>query len=165
MMGESKEAKKVKAKKLVTALQKSDFNESAAAKKLGITRQAVRDRIKKNPLVRTALERYMQTLEKSGVTDEKSARVISEAMDATITKMVKVAGGDDGEREIVTEDDHYARLKANEQYLKLKRLLSDNKTDPAKPEQHLHIHMGDKATNEILAEIRSQLTTLKNRES
>jgi hypothetical protein len=80
--------------------------------------------------VMSAQRAYLNALEKAGATDKKSARVIAEAMDAKITRMVAVEGKK-GEREVVTEEDHYARLKANEQYLKVKRLLDPEETPSA----------------------------------
>ena len=109
---------KVSSAELVMALQKNNGSQANAARGLGITRQAVRDRIKNDPIVRTAWERYVFSLEKV-VPDKKSIRVISEAMNAT--KEHRNMSGEVVDR----SPDHLTRLKANEQYLKIKGLVKD----------------------------------------
>lgn len=76
--------------------------------------------------VRSVLGKYLQALEDAGATDEKSARVISQGMDA-VRKIRNIAG-------VVVEEmpDHKMRLTANEQFMKAKRLLEpeDNGKEP-----------------------------------
>lgn len=157
-----------KAAKVVKSLISNDLNKSAAARELGVSPQAIQKQVNENPLVRTALEDYLQVLQEAGVDDKKSARVISEAMDAERTVSVEDntedSVGPKGQQHYtnITEPDHMARLKANDQYLKIKRLLSDKSNGSETPVggQHLHFHLGDAQTNEIVTEIRNQLTTL-----
>lgn len=150
---------KAKAAKVVKSLISNDLNQAAAARELGVTQQAVANHVKDNPLVRSALQKYHDALEKAGATDEKSARVISEAMDA----MRKVGLGHGEDFTVEQEEDHHARLKANDQYLKVKKLLADSAPPAPSGGQHLHFHYEDKKTNELLGEIAAQLTTLGKR--
>ena len=151
-------AKKVESKAIVKALQKSKGNQAVAARACGITRQAIRTRIKKDPIVKNEWKKYVESLRRT-IPNKRSIKVISEAMEAETVKSVRVEGGEFGEREEVTEPDHYARLKANEQFLKITRLLGDD-SDKKAAEQHLHLHLGDKKTSDLLAEIKSQLKFL-----
>ena len=120
--------KLVESKTLALALQKHKGNQSATAKEVGITRQAVKDRIKKDPIVKSAWEKYIASLKRIGATDTKSARVLSEAMDAVT---IRFFTGKDGKRVEIREPDHMTRLKAVEQYLKIMRLIGL----PSKEEQ------------------------------
>lgn len=164
---------KLKALKLVKTLKKNALNASATARELGITPQAVHHQLKENPIVKTAIEKYEEALERAGANDDKSARVISEAMDAEKTVSVEdFTGGEDDAAEAeeqfkkngktyrsITEPDHTARLKANDQYIKVKKLIAPEK--PGSQENHLHLHMGDKKTHEILTELGTQIAALK----
>lgn len=123
-----KNANRAKAKRLVKTLIKNNLSQADTAREIGVTQQAVYDQIKNNPLVRSALENYLTVLEKAGATDKKSARVISEAMDAerTVSVMDETEDAKPGSRANVTEPDHAIRLKANEQYLKIKKLIGQS---------------------------------------
>lgn len=145
-------AKKVDSKKLALALQKHKGNQSACAKELGIHRTAVQQRIKNDPIVRSAWQKFVKTLEKVGGTNIKIAKTIVAALDAETTK--SVGFGED--RELVKEPDHYARLKATDQCLKIKRLIGE---EPEKnpEEKHLHLHLKDKTSDELFAFIMSHL--------
>lgn len=167
-MKKGKQRNPAKAAKLIKTLIAVDMNQSEAARQLGVSQPAVHDQIVNNPLVRSGLEDYLAELKAAGADDKKSARVISEAMDAEHTISVEDDREESNTRKgpkpyvKITEPDHMARLKANDQYLKVKRLLGDSKSGPEAPVggQHLHFHMGDAQTNEIVTEIRNQLTTL-----
>lgn len=77
--------------------------------------------------VRSVLGKYLKALERAGATDKKSARVIAEGMDA-MRQVRNMAG------HIVDETpDHKLRLSANEQYLKVKRLLDAEEKGDAAP--------------------------------
>lgn len=145
-------AKKAESKDIAICLQKHKGNQSRVAKELGVTRKAIQQRIRTDPIVRSAWERYKAALEKV-VPHRKSIRLIAEAMEAE--KEHRNMSG-----EVVdTSPDHKIRLAANEQYLKINRLISDD-TDKKAAEQHLHLHLGDKKTSDLLAEIKSQLKFL-----
>ena len=68
-----------------------------------------------------------------------------------------------GEREEVTEPDHYARLKANEQYLKINGLLKDD-TDKKGAENHLHLHLESVKTKQLCDELAKQYKFLSGRD-
>lgn len=82
----------------------------AAAIDAGYSRQATDGSLTK--AIQSAHRNYLNALIEAGATDEKSARVISEGMDA---EFVTKSG--------VVLKNHKIRLDANEQYLKVKRLL------------------------------------------
>lgn len=133
---------KADAKKVVKSLKKNGFNLSGAARDLGMTPQAVTKRAKKDPLIKSALNSYLGELRKAGATDQKSARVISEAMDAKAKRGV----GHGEDFTIVEEDDHYARLKANDQYLKIKRLLEPEEKGNAPVNISVTVEIADENT-------------------
>lgn len=118
---QAKLIKNIKAKKHKTLAE--------AAKDAGYAANTPHKSIERS--VRSVLGKYLRALEKAGATDAKSARVISEAMDATTQK--GVGYGDDFT--IVEEVDHYARLKANDQYQKVKRLLGVEEAEDKLPPQ------------------------------
>ena len=62
--------------------------------------------------IRSVHDSYLKALARAGATDRKSARVISEAMDAQAYTMTGMPYAN-----------HKVRLNANEQYLKVKRLM------------------------------------------
>ncbi len=168
--GESMARNKAKAKKLVKTLIKHDLNKSAAARDLGVSPQAVQDQVDKNPLVRTALEEYQKALEDAGATFSKSARVISEGMDAERTVSVEdfTADADEEERKgksyrDVTEPDHHARLKANDQFLKVHAILSNKGKDVPEGGNHLHLHLGAKADEQLCHDITDQVAFFRPR--
>jgi hypothetical protein len=150
----------VESKDLAIALQKHRGNKAKAAKSLGITRQAVQDRIKHDPIVKSAWQKFVDTLEKVGGTNIKIAKTIVAALDAETTK--SVGFGED--RELVKEPDHYARLKATDQCLKIKRLIGE---EPEKnpEEKHLHLHLKDKTSDELFAFIMSHLAERERQQS
>lgn len=160
-----RKANKAKANKIADTLIKNDFSQAQTARDLGVTQAAIGDHIKRNPVVKRRLESYLQVLEEAGVNDTVSAKVIADAMVAE--KTISVEDDREGSQTKrgpkpyikITEEDHAIRLKANEQYIKIKRLIGPTE-DEKMPEQHLHIHLGDKKSNELIAEIRNQLTTL-----
>ncbi len=109
---------KVRSVELVEALQRHKGNQAKAARECGITRQAVKDRMKNDPIVRTEWQRYISVLEKV-VPHRKSVKVIAEGMEA-VKEHRNMSG------EVVDRSpDHLTRLKANEQYLKIKGLVKD----------------------------------------
>lgn len=148
--------RKVKAKKLIKTLQANEMDISETAKDLEITPQGVRDQIRNNPHVRSGLQSMLDALEKAGANDEKAARVINEAMDAEKATSVEDFTDDDTEEDrqkeekkgrsfrTIYEPDHAIRLKANEQYAKIKRLIGEDDgrlTPPAgNIEAHFHFH-------------------------
>lgn len=152
---------KVTSKQVIKALLKHKGHKANAAKELGVQRQSIQKRIHTDPAVKSAWKKFVETLEREGGTNRKIARTIVAALDAETTKSVRVDGGEPGEREEVTEPDHYARLKATDQCLKIKRLILTDE-DPKPPEQHLHLHFEDKKTNELYAEIMSQIAERRN---
>lgn len=102
-------------------------------------------------------------LEKAGFDEKLSARILRDAADAEKTVSVEDHGeaAAPGSRVPVTEPDHNIRLKANEQFLKIKKYIGNGHDNGnGKQEQHLHFHFGDTNTNELLGEIKNQLTTL-----
>lgn len=155
-----KKVNPVKAKKLVKALIKNNGVQADAARELGMTQQNIYDQIKNNPLVREGLDEYLKALEKAGATDKKSARVVSEAMDAEKTVSVEDFTDDEEADEQfkkkgrtfreVTEPDHPTRLKANEQYLKIKRLIGQTEGEDPGAKQQLIIIIGEKGLGEII---------------
>lgn len=123
--------------KFVAALKKNPTMPlQKAAKLAGYSSppQSANENLKK-PNVRNALKLYLRALEAVGVDDDKSARVISEAMDAK-----KIHGTDEYFIEI---DDHPTRLKANEQYLKLKRLIGYDEDEEKNKERPIQILIVD----------------------
>jgi predicted DNA-binding protein YlxM (UPF0122 family) len=149
---------KAKASRVVKSLLANDLNKAAAAEELGVTRQAVQKQVAENPLVRSALQKYQEKMEAAGLNDEKSIKVISDAMEA--------------EREVVSEEgeivatrpDHGVRLKANEQFLKVKKLLSDSSPTIAGG-QHIHFHIGEKSDEELCKELGEQLAFMRRGKS
>jgi DNA-binding XRE family transcriptional regulator len=142
---------KAHALRVVKTLKKHNLNRSAAARELGVSPQTICEQVKENPIIKTAIEKYVEKMEAEGLDDDKSIRVISEAMEAKKT----TALGED----YATEPDHAIRLKANEQYIKIKKLVAPDK--PGTQENHLHLHLGDRKTNEILTELGHQIEALK----
>lgn len=151
---------RAKATRVVKSLIKNDLNVKETAKELEVTEQAVYKQINTNPLVKTALQKYQERMEEMGLNDDLSIKVVKDAM--TARRKVGLGHGEDFT--IEEEDDHYARLKANEQYIKLKKLVSDA-PQVIDNSQHVHFHSNDKATNDIFQEIESQLTTISPRKS
>ena len=135
--------RKAKAKKVLKSLKDNDMNLAEAAKDLGVTTDAVQKQIDRNPFVRSGLQSMLDALERVGVTDEKYASVIKDGMEA----------------KIADEQDHAIRLKAGNDYAKLKRLIGDDdgRADPPadKKEVHLHFHNMDK--RQILEFINGKL--------
>ena len=72
------ETEKIKASNIVKDLQKNGMSQSKLAKKEGVTRQAIHQRLQRN-YVKVAFE---DLLEKSGVSDKKLAETISNGIDA-----------------------------------------------------------------------------------
>ena len=150
--------KKVESRALVIALQKNKGNQSATAKELGISRTAVQERVRTDPIVKSAWEKFVATLEKTGATDKRAARVIADGMIAK-KEHTNMSG-----RVVRKSPDHKIRLAASEQYLKCKRLIGVDLPPPA-PEQHLHFHFEDKKSHDLYSEIMSQVAARRNRES
>jgi len=145
-------AKKAESKDIALSLQKHKGNKNRVAEELGVSRMAIQQRVKNDPIVRSAMERYQKSLEKV-VPHRKSIRVIAEGMEAE--REHRNMSGDI----VDTSPDHKIRLAANEQYLKINGLLKDD-SDKKAAEQHLHLHLGDKKTADLLSEIKSQLKFL-----
>lgn len=146
------------ADKVAKSVIRNGMNQLRAAKELGITHSGVQKHIKTNPLVISKLKQYQAELEKAGATMKKSARVISEAMDAN--RKVGLGHGDDFT--IEEEPDHHARLKANEQFLKVHKIVGDAEKTAPEGHQHIHLHFsgGDEVTNELVTEIKNRLSAL-----
>lgn len=157
---------KAKALKLVKSLISNDLSQAETARELGVTQQAIHNQIVNNPIVRTALQAYQEELEKAGATDIASAKVIADAMQAERTVAVEdYTEEEESDDQFnkkgkifrhITEADHAIRLKANEQYLKVKKLLSDSTPAPAGG-NHIHFHLGEKTDDELVKDIRSQM--------
>lgn len=147
---------KIKAKKLVKTLIKHGASQSKTARELGMSQQAVYDQVKNNPLVKSGLEAYLEALEKAGANDAASATVIAEGMKAEKTVSVEDNRSDsEGTRggqayTKITEPDHNARLKANEQYLKVKKLLDNGKDVGDDNRTQLVIVMGERGKDALL---------------
>lgn len=156
-------AKRVGSKEVANSLQKHKGNKAACAKELGISRSAIGKRIKTDPIVKSAWQKFVATLEKVGGTNIKIAKTIVAALDAETTKSVKVTGGEFGEREEITEPDHYARLKATDQCLKIKRLISDD-ADKKDGDKHLHLHLEHVKTQDLLNELAKQFKFITGKE-
>lgn len=118
----SPELAQAKAARVVKSLKKNNISLTETAKDLGVSPQAIQNQLDRNPYVKNLLQKFYEKLDKAGATDEKSARVISEAMDAE-----KEVFNDDGQI-VGTSKDHATRLKANDQLLKLKRYIGDTDT-------------------------------------
>lgn len=88
---------------------------TAAAKDAGYSPSTPHSLIERS--IRGVLGKYLKALQKAGATDRKSARVISEGMDA-VREHRSISG-----QLVDTSPDHQTRIKANDQYLKVKRLL------------------------------------------
>src|SRR4030067_234565 len=104
----------------------------------------------KSPKVQNAIE---LALERKKVDEPRAARVLYEAQDAMYGMAV---GG-----RLIKLPDHNVRGKADEDYLKIKKYIG-NGPESAAAEQHLHLHLGDKNTQEILAEIKSQIESMRS---
>ena len=148
--------KKVESRALVIALQKNKGNQSATAKELGISRTAVQERVRTDPIVKSAWEKFVATLEKMGATDKRSAKVIVDGMLAK-KEHTNMSG-----KVTRRSPDHKIRLAANEQFLKIKRLIGEELPPPA--QQHLHFHFEDQKSHDLYAEIMSQVAERRNRE-
>ncbi len=149
---------RVRAKMVVKSLLNNDMSPLAAAKELGISRQAIHKQMNKNPYVKKALEAYCESLEKAGVNDERSVRVILEAMKATKTVWI-----DGPSRTEVQVPDHAIRLKANDQYLRIKGFINGNSSKTSQFDSKPLLRLVDsssKTTDELMKEIASKLTTL-----
>lgn len=146
--------RKAKAKKVLKSLKDNDMNLAEAAKDLGVTTDAVQKQIDRNPFVRSGLQSMLDALEAAGVNDAKAARVVSEAMDAKKEQTNSLTG------EVVSSaPDHTIRLKANEQYLKLKRLIGDDdgRADPPSDKKEIHLHFHDMDKRQIQEFITGKL--------
>jgi len=98
-------------------------------------KQSANENLTKPPVI-NALKSYLRSLEIGGVNDKKSVRVISEAMDAK--KVVYVESDSEGGKDREEIEDHAIRLKANEQYLRLKKLIG-NAEDQQQQEDKIQI--------------------------
>ena len=150
-----KKANPYRAKKLVKSLLANNLNEAATGRDLGITRQAVHEQVNENPLVKAELKIYLDKMDAAEVNDDLSVQVLKDALKAEFVVTAQHEGEITDEKHYV---DHAIRLKANEQYLKIKKLVTQD--SPKNPEQHLHLHLGDKKTQEILTELGSQIAAL-----
>lgn len=118
----SPERLKSKAQTLVKSLQRNNFNLTNTAKEFGVTRQSIRDKIVKNPIVKSELQKLYDRLDKVGATDDKVAKRINEGLDA-----VKVIRSQTGE--VIDEDpDHAIRLKSVDFMCRLKRYIGDTES-------------------------------------
>jgi len=158
-----KTANKARAKKLTEAYIKNDLNGKKTAEELGVEPAAVYDHLAKNPIVRNYLREYQEKLEKSGVDDELSIKVIRDGMKAGREILV-----DGKPLEGVEIPDHGIRLKANEQYLKIKKILSTDtpQVTPNDGGQHIHIHLEkykDMPNGDLIAGILEQASEIRNR--
>ncbi len=119
-MPKTEDARKTaKAKALVKALKKHNLNLSETAKEFGVTPQAIRDQVVRNPIVRNSLAEFYKTLDNAGATDQKTARVIAEGMDAEKEVFDKQG------KLVKKSEDHGVRLKSTELLLKLKKYIGD----------------------------------------
>src|SRR3989338_214479 len=102
----------VKQKKFTQALVENPDRSIAEAGRLaGYCDRQQAHKALQSTTIQDQLRGFLNTLEAKGVSDTKSAKVLSEAMSA-----VKVVGGK-------KLPDHKVRLQANETYLKLRRLI------------------------------------------
>lgn len=109
-----------------------------------IPRVSATNNMKKRAVI-DALSAYLLSLKREGATDARSARVISEAMSAE-----KEIVSDEGEI-VATRPDHVTRLKANDQYLRIKKLIGSNEEDQNIGQKNqLIIVIGDKGLDEII---------------
>lgn len=150
---------KVLSVEVVKSLRKHKGNKGAVSRELGISRTSVNKRMKTDPIVRSEWQKFLVTLEKEGGTNKKIAKTIVAALDAETTKVV----GQGEDREEVTEPDHYARLKATDQCLKIKRLISPDE-DKKNSEQHLHLHLESVKTKQLCDELAKQYKFLSGRD-
>lgn len=95
---------------------------SAAARDAGYSKNTPNKMLEQT--VRSVLGKYLQALEDAGATDELSAKVIVQGMKAE--RKIVLKGGEGEPVELMAEPDHATRLKANEQFLKVKKLLTVN---------------------------------------
>lgn len=110
---------KERAVKLVKVLNKHKGNQSAAARELGVTPQAVHDKTKQ-PIVQQVMQEVInKALKKANITTERVYNQLSKQLDAKKKSLV-------GE-----EDDWTAQDKAREASLELMghRIKSDDKKD------------------------------------
>jgi predicted transcriptional regulator len=125
---------------IVAALKKHKLSVTEAAKELGISKQAVSKHVNHNPEVIAGIKPMLDALFAAGATEEKYARVISEGMDAERTTGIK------GKQ--ITEPDHNARLKAGEQFAKLKKYISSDEDKVVN--NKLIVIIGEKGLDEII---------------
>ena len=131
----------VKQIKFIKEFKKSG-NQSEAALKAGYSvRQSAHD-VLANPVVKSRLEKFYDTLEKVGATDEAAATVIKEGFTAekVISAYVHKSGpkglagdvenpdADERDNDFVNVPDHPSRLKAAELYCKIKRHIGADNT-------------------------------------
>lgn len=147
---------KKKQKKLIKNVASRKFKTvRAAAIDAGYSPQATDSTIAR--AVESAHRTYLNALEEAGATDKKSARVISEAMDAersvSVEDFTEDAKSPRGGQAYttVTEPDHPTRLKANEQFLKVKKIMGSDESEGGQKNQ-LIIVMGHDGKKAILGE-------------
>lgn len=124
----------VKQIKFVKEFKKSG-NASQSALKAGYkVRESATD-VLANPLVKSRLERFYDTLEEEGATDKAAAKVIKDGFTAVKTDFAATID-EEGERktEVVESPDHPTRLKAADLFCKVKRYVgADNTNGPIGP--------------------------------
>lgn len=106
------ETAKLRAAKLVKSLSKHNGNQTEVAKELGVTKQAISDRLS-NPVVKeTIQETINRCLAKAGITEERVYGQLSKQLDAKET-------GIDENGNPIYRDDFNSQDKARKDALKL----------------------------------------------
>ena len=127
---------KARAVSLVKALSKNGMNQAKVARKLGVSPQAIQDRIKR-PAVQKVLAKINEdALKRVGVKMSKVYQCFNEALDANLSSSFK------GEIFPSDEPDHNIRLKTAVECLELTgRKKTAHSEDITKPTE-IHVHYG-----------------------
>ena len=73
---------KARAAKLVKTLQNKDFNQAAVARELGVSRQAIQDKMKQPEVQKTLEQVIADNFKKADITIEKVYSVLAAGLDA-----------------------------------------------------------------------------------
>ena len=147
---------KAKADRLVKTLIKTDGNKSEAARILKVTPQAIQDQVVNNPLVKDGWAKYSAELDKI-IPQTDSIHTIARGLAAQ--KEHRDMSGVVVDR----SPDHAIRLKANEQYLKIKGLIKDDRTVESNTQVNIYNFM-DATTEDLLRCLQSVLQAIQRAE-
>jgi hypothetical protein len=155
-MKKQRKRSKTKALKLVKTLISTNGNKAEAARILKVTPQAIQDQVINNPLVKEGWAKYTDELDKI-IPQTDSIHTIARGLAAQ--KEHRDMSGTVVDR----SPDHAIRLKANEQYLKIKGLIKDDRTVENNTQVNVY-NFKDAKTEDLLRSIDAELRAIKDRE-